>query len=55
MAVLVFDKNLGEAFRQDIYSLSTRRDLLSQAVEKIVGKVESADVNLAAMSPHLNG
>lgn len=55
MAELVFDKNLGEEFRQNIYSLSTRRDLLSQAVEKIVGNVAETSVNLAAMCPHLNG
>ncbi len=49
IAELVFDKDFGEAYRQNIYSLSTRRDLLSQAIEKIVGNVD-----LAAMCPHMN-
>lgn len=48
MAALVFDVNLGKDFAEDIYSLSTRRDLLSQAIEKQL----SPDATKAAC-PHL--
>ncbi|MDQ0390415.1 hypothetical protein [Labrys monachus] len=51
MAELVFDAKANTAFAQDIYSLSTRRDLLSQAVEAVVGDVARAPAAIAC--PHL--
>lgn len=55
MAELVFDKNADPAFAQNIYSLSTRRDLLSQAVEDVLKpvarSVTGAESSIAC--PHL--
>ncbi|ATN37689.1 hypothetical protein ACO34A_28380 (plasmid) [Rhizobium sp. ACO-34A] len=55
MAELVFDTKANPAFAQDIYSLSTRRDLLSQAVEQVVGNVARApaSTNAGVACPHL--
>lgn len=55
MAELVFDAKANPAFAQNIYSLSTRRDLLSQAVEAVVGDVSGlpAPSRAGATCPHL--
>lgn len=55
MSELVFDAKAGKAYAENIYSLSTRRDLLSQAVEAIVGDVASAAVlpDATVACPHL--
>ncbi|MEJ2625754.1 MAG: hypothetical protein P8Z80_14790 [Pseudolabrys sp.] len=55
MAACVFDVTADTAFAEDVYSLSTRRDLLSQAVEAIVGDVakSGADATDAVACPHL--
>lgn len=55
MAELVFDAQANPAFAQDIYSLSTRRDLLSQAVEAVVGDVSrtAPAANTGVTCPHL--
>ena len=49
MAALVFDVSQGKDFAEDIYSLSTRRDLLSQAIEKQL----PPDTASKAACPHL--
>lgn len=55
MAELVFDKSAGQAFAEDIYSLSTRRDLLSQAVKADLPKsFERAAETAPPACPHLN-
>ncbi|KQO76111.1 hypothetical protein [Rhizobium sp. Leaf262] len=55
MAELVFDWKANPAFAQDIYSLSTRRDLLSQAVEAVLkGRTpEQPSGGSAIGCPHL--
>ncbi|SCX29257.1 MULTISPECIES: hypothetical protein [Agrobacterium] len=55
MAELVFDWKASPAFAQDIYSLSTRRDLLSQAVEEVLkGRTpEQPSGGSAIGCPHL--
>lgn len=53
MAECVFDPNGTETEKEDIYSLSTRRDLLSQAVEAALG--EGGTATLVASCPHLAG
>lgn len=53
MAELVFDPNGGTVGKENIYSLSTRRDLLSQAIEKIVGDVASKEALPTAGCPHM--
>lgn len=55
MAELVFNSKANTAFAQNIYSLSTRRDLLSQAVEGVVGPVTRStnSANSPIPCPHL--
>lgn len=53
MSELVFDPNGGVVGKENIYSLSTRRDLLSQAIEKIVGDVASGSVAATSGCPHM--
>lgn len=53
MSELVFDPNGGEVGKENIYSLSTRRDLLSQAIEKIVGDVASGPGRAKSGCPHM--
>jgi hypothetical protein len=37
LAPLVFDKSQGREFAEDIYSLSTQRDLMSQVIKTALG------------------
>ena len=53
MAELVFDWEAIPAFAQDIYSLSTRRDLLSQAVEKVLDGRTAGTAGSSMGCPHL--
>lgn len=53
MAELVFDWTANPAFAQDIYSLSTRRDLLSQAVEKVLDGRTAGPAGSSVGCPHL--
>ncbi len=53
MSELVFNPDGGEAAKQNIYSLSTRRDLLSQAIETIVGDVASESFVATSGCPHM--
>lgn len=53
MAELVFDPNGALAFRENIYSLSTRRDLLSQAVEAVLREGVPGDVATISVCPRL--
>ncbi|CDZ64046.1 hypothetical protein [Neorhizobium galegae] len=54
MSELVFDPNGGKVGKENIYSLSTRRDLLSQAIETIVGDVASGPVVATSGCPHMD-
>jgi hypothetical protein len=48
MAELIFDEEANPAFAQDIYSLSTRRDLLSQAVKAAIDDVSGGNAPTGA-------
>lgn len=53
MAELVFDPNGALPFRENIYSLSTRRDLLSQAVEAALEGSAAGGVAPISLCPRL--
>lgn len=53
MAELVFDPEGATVGKENIYSLSTRRDLLSQAIEHIVGDVASKEATRKSGCPHM--
>jgi hypothetical protein len=49
MSETVFNAEAGEVYAQNIYSLSTRRDLLSQPIEQVL-----KEMGAGAGCPHLS-